>query len=265
MAALSKSTEKNRQTLNRRGRRVLRASFKRLQSSYNKASRGKPEDIHQARVSARRWAALCKTLQSGLGKANARRMAKAARRPAKKFADVRNLDIFRELAREFGLPQPRRIFDRQRAAQWRAASRFVSAPRLAKLYQDLTLGLQRFQPRVQECSDAANPHRKAWGLAMRGVLPKKEPGMKRWHKLRIAAKRRRYGLEAAQALGLLKSRARIKRLKKLQAVLGRAHDLELFREKLLHEFEPDAALQNRLRCEIKGCLRQAGKLLRNCR
>ncbi len=265
MAAEPKTAQKNRQTLNRRGRRVLRASFKRLQTAYGKAARGKPGDIHQARVSARRWAALCKILQSGLGRANARRMAKAARGPAKKLAGIRNLDIFRELACEFDLPRHRRVFERQRAALWRVSSRYVSPARLKKLYQDLTPGMQRFQPRLQESLDAANAHRKSWDRAMRAVLEKKEPGMKHWHKLRRAAKRRRYGLEAAQALGLLKSRARIKRLKKLQAVLGRAHDLELFREKLLHEFEPDAALQNRLRCEIKGCLRQAGKLLRNCR
>jgi CHAD domain-containing protein len=49
----------------------------------------------------------------------------------------------------------------------------------------------------------------------------------RLHQVRIAAKKLRYGLEIASGVGVRAAAARVRRLKQLQDLLGRMHDLQV--------------------------------------
>lgn len=205
----------------------------RLERLYAKAAAGEPEGIHQARVTARRWAAACKLLAGALGKKRAARMARSARKCARALADVRALDVCLEIARkEHAGPWLIRELERLREKNHRAARRVLESGRCRRLFQ----GLRRD---IAACGTPEKPpktavkilrkYAKEWDKRRRAAQAALHSG-DRWHRLRIAGKKWRYVLEASHDLGFLPSPEPAKTLKKLQSALGAAHDEEVLRE-----------------------------------
>ncbi len=204
----------------------LRAELEDLYNLYRDARSGNAQAIHQARVRARRWAAACKLLRNALGKKNAAGMAHQVRKLARALAGVRALDVSVQLAKERRAPAwLRQALQSLRRARWEKVKTKLDSVRLNNMRDKVSKSLlaARMQPGGAQAQASLNKTKQAWHRRCRVAMAGKTSHEK-WHGLRIATKKWRYALEAAETLRLARAGTPLQPFKNLQAALGKAHD-----------------------------------------
>ncbi len=204
---------------------------------------GEPEAVHQSRVASRRLREVLPVFIA-VDTRHGRAVATAVRRVTRALGPVRELDValglFDAAVASHGLrpvaqTAARRAMHSARTAALRKARATFTPRRQARLRAHLDtltsvtaadadpLAVRRaVQARVVR---AARRVRKA----LRHVTTLYSPN--RLHEVRIAVKRLRYALEAASTAGGARSAAsRVRRLRVVQDLLGRAHDLHVLGE-----------------------------------
>lgn len=193
--------------------------------------------VHRARVASRRLRAIAPVLAEAT--ASAGRAAKAVRHVTRTLGPVRELDVTAALYAELTATTAvhplahaavGRAIARHRAVAMRAARRALSPAQQKKLRAALdelardvdALPAAALAPAVV-ARVAQRARRLTAALDTLGVLYQPE----RLHAVRIAAKQLRYALEIAADLRRTPAAARLRQLRAVQDLLGRAHDLHV--------------------------------------
>jgi CHAD domain-containing protein len=222
-------------------RRLARTRLEALARQVPLALRGDVEGVHQARVASRRLRELLPLLAASPDQAaDVRRCRRRVRRITRSLGVVRELDVSARALEEVRRHHPaheRAVTDvleallreRERAEPaMRACVESASAGKLSARVLALAAG----------CADPATRRQMAALLAAR--LAGREHAVRatvaaagtiyapdRLHRIRIALKKYRYALELAQELERARIRGTLRRLKRLQDLLGTLHDLEV--------------------------------------
>lgn len=232
---------------------------------------GERAGVHQARVASRRLREVLPVLDAGPRVLRA--ATRAVRRVTRALGPVRELDVSQALADELLSAQPlhpvaaaslRRALAAARAEAMRAARTRLSERRVAKLATrlDAVEEVRASAARPAIASAAARVSRRA-ARARRltealGVLYEPE----QLHAVRIALKRWRYALEVLTELRRAKSPATLVGLRRLQDLLGRAHDLHVLGE---HVRAVEASVVTRSRPAARDLARFAETIDAACR
>ncbi|MCX7887355.1 MAG: CHAD domain-containing protein [Verrucomicrobiae bacterium] len=189
------------------------------------------ETVHQMRVASRR-------LRIGLQFLGMPRSAALARL-GRALGAVRVLDVNLQLLRSAPVPCP-------------AVERRLQQAR-AKRVAELRRIYARTKPvEVGQCRHDARRALTELHRALRKRLARFEenPSSETFHKLRIALKKYRYGLE------IVGEKKRLKQIKRLQELMGACHDIEV-----LLEWLPKGELREHFLKEHKRCWKAARKFL----
>jgi CHAD domain-containing protein len=208
------------------------------------ALEGDVSAVHRARVASRRLREVLAPMRGLLGDGAAERARLEVRRVTRALGPVRELDVaialFDELAARHALDPSARVAvvramtrDRDRAQRrMRAALTPRRRERLAATLGDLqdasgpdtaTRLLAAVNARV-----VRRGRRVRQALERAGALYVPE----RLHQVRIAVKQLRYALEVAGDLRRGRPSARVTQLRRIQDLLGRAHDLHVLAERV---------------------------------
>jgi CHAD domain-containing protein len=234
-------------TSTRTRRRFHEAFARRLEAfrhSLPLALAGDIEAVHDARVASRRLREAMPVLQSAADTSGLPKLGRRMRQVTRALGSVRDLDVSLELLDEVGTIhsslQPilagitKAVSDERRARhdEMLKVLEKVDPDRLAgrvdAFVTQFDRGLATSEWRLLL---AARLARRAARL-MRAIH---EAGAmyvaERVHAVRIATKQLRYAIELAGELGGLRTDAAERRLKRMQDVLGRLHDLEVLKER----------------------------------
>lgn len=178
-------------------------------------------------------------LSSGLKGSQAGKARRKIRRLTRALGNVRELDVtlglLDELARIEGVPRSAVEAVRARVIAERDHGRAAMIKRLDEVNVEK---LHRRLASVGEALDACEDER--WREALVGRVLKRaqrlaeavdEAGQmyapERLHRVRIATKKLRYGLEIAGGVGTRSAAPLVRSLKRMQELLGRLHDLQV--------------------------------------
>lgn len=215
--------------------RRLRALERRLPD----ALAGDEEGIHHARVASRRLREAVPVMAAGLAGVGPHKLERRLRRVTRALGPVRELDVL--LADVTALserwPQTRpactALQQRLRAKRDRllidARSR-LSSQRLRRLGEHTALLIDRLRAGEDErWTDALAAHltRQAEGLVAAVEAAGALYAVEALHAVRIACKQLRYALELADETGAATVSRPLGRLKGMQDILGRLHDLDV--------------------------------------
>jgi CHAD domain-containing protein len=225
----------------------VRAALGQIDANAAGAAEGRdPEYLHQVRVGLRRLRSTLRAFRPLLRKRQAAAFDRMLRDLLRALGGARDWDVFRRsnrdenlvrAARRRGAAARRRARVLLRSARFRTAPRRVlawakAAPWRPGAYPDEDVAafarraLRRLQDRVREDADGTD-----WRDAAQR------------HRVRVKVKRLRYGCECfAAAYQKRKVRPYLKRLRKLQQILGEMNDITVQRT-LLQEFARDARLR----------------------
>lgn len=216
---------------------VLAPRMAALSSVIAAAVAGDPEAVHQARVASRRLREVLPSFAVAHGGRAARH---AVRRVTRALGPVRELDValghFEAAVaahplRPAALAAARRALQTARTTAFRAARATLTPARRDRLQAALeafAVEASGIAPTAVDAAMAARLDRAARRLrvAVDRVSIVYAPG--RLHDVRIAVKRLRYALEAVAAVRGTKALAtRVRQLRHIQDLLGRAHDLHV--------------------------------------
>ncbi len=216
------------------------------------AQAGDEASVHQARVASRRLREALPVLGARADAGALDRAGRHVRRITRALGPVRELDVTLLLLAELEGKgaAPKRAIERVRAAviderlkRRRAMLAEIKPSRLNKLRKELVEVASpesRTTPTRSALAEAATQaaHR---AKKLRAAIDR-AGGIylaDRLHRVRIEAKKLRYALEIQRELSHSRSSARLNRLKHLQDLLGRVHDLEILLE---HTREVQASL-----------------------
>ncbi len=205
------------------------------------AREGDVRAIHQARVATRRLREALPLISAGKA---GRRLERVARSLTGVLGTVRELDValqmLQELTRSNGAPASaiaalRSAISNERLILQRDAAKQIDAIDMERLERKAVQVLER---RAVEGADPVD--RQARVLAARRRAARRAQLVEaavdaagaiylpdRLHQVRIAVKKLRYALEIVRDLIRSRAEARIRFLKRMQALLGRMHDLEV--------------------------------------
>lgn len=221
---------------------VLAARHTALTSTLPAALAGEPTAVHQARVASRRLREVLPIL--AVDDARTRRKArKAVRHVTRALGAIREIDVCLGLLDELTADVPlhasadaslRRALAAERATALAEARDVLSDSRQARLWKRLDAVERR-----RSHATAAAIATAAVRVARRATLARHlshgtgvlyEPHQ--LHQVRIAVKRWRYALEVFTELRHVKPPALLADLRRVQDVLGRAHDLHVLGERI---------------------------------
>ena len=228
---------------------ALRRNGSVLASASSRAGNGEVRAIHRVRVATRR---LREALPAAAGATNgdAERLTRQLRRVTKGLGFVRELDVSRDVLREFAEREAWPAVVVQRVDKYCQRQRDHGLRDVAEILDDLDgravrRDLQALAKSLEGVSEsagwadvAAQVRERARKLVEEiqgaGTVYAAEP----LHRVRVATKKLRYGVEVAgEAVpGMLR------RLKRLQAALGRLHDAQVLQRRIQ---ELAAATKNR--------------------
>jgi len=239
------------------------------------------EAVHQARVAVRRMRSDLRTFMVVLDAAWACDLRERMRWLQDGFSTARDADVLLAHLRRRSelLPDADRraaeaVFAPFRAARDRAYEHLgtmLREPRYAALLQDMVDAAKRppFNAAADEpaCDAIAAIVGDAWSALRKRVRARTRPPADReLHRIRIAAKRVRYGAEAVAPIAGERARALAHCAEAMQTILGDQHDAVEARERL-HELAPDgehafvagelAALAHRAACKGRAAWRTA--------
>jgi CHAD domain-containing protein len=200
---------------------------------------GDDRGVHQARVASRRLREAVPVLSTGLKGSKARKAQRKIRRLTRALGTVRELDVtlglLDQLARVPRLSRTAVEDVRAHVVAERDSRRAVMLKRLDRV------DVEKLIRRLGSLGDALNeadvePWRKALGAQLLkrsrrlgGAID--EAGHvyapEGLHRVRIAAKKLRYGLELAADSGTKQAAVHVRAIKRAQDMLGRLHDLQV--------------------------------------
>ena len=205
------------------------------------ARSGDVRAVHQARVATRRLREALPLIEAGKA---GRRLGRAARSLTGVLGPVRELDValqmLDELARSTGGPASaiatlRTAVSEERSVRHREVTKQIDEIDMERLQRKALHRLERRAAQGEHPTDrqarVVAARRRAARRAQRVEAAVDAAGAiylpDRLHRVRIAVKKLRYGLEIARDLSGSRAEARIRSLKRMQDLLGRMHDLEV--------------------------------------
>jgi CHAD domain-containing protein len=230
-------------TMNTRAPRATTVLLQRLAAALKRhlpqAVAGDQRGVHQARVASRRLREAVPVLATGLQGAKAGKARRKIRRLTRALGTVRELDVtiglLDELARSPNVARTAVEHVRAHVLSERAGRRKLMLERLEHVDTDkLARRLASVGAALEETT--LEPWRKALASRLiarsrRLTIAMDEAGHmyapERLHRVRIAAKKLRYGLELAADSGLTGAAPHLRILKRVQDMLGKLHDLQI--------------------------------------
>jgi CHAD domain-containing protein len=229
----------------RTGRATSRLLLRRAQALRRhlpQAVAGEHTGVHRARVATRRLREAVPVLSTGLKHSKARKARRKIRRLTRALGAVRELDVTLHLVdglmHQSDLPRNALEEVRRHVVEERDRRREVMLERLERVDLDK---LGRRLDSVAEALDGAGEE--AWrpvlaariaGRATRLEEAAAHAGKmyapERLHDVRIAAKKLRYALELAADSGTRSAAPLVRRIKRLQDLLGCLHDVQVLQE-----------------------------------
>lgn len=203
---------------------------------------GEPRAIHRARVACRRLRELLPVLEldaDTIRKVN-RRMKKLTRR----LGGVREIDVLTQLldelqsARLAPVRTLRRVGDEVREARDEAMGRFAHKS-IAEAFHRANRKLEHIAAKLEKIEDRGSRDR-SWRWAIDARVSRRAEALKtaiaeagamympeRLHRVRLALKKLRYGVELSAEAGGLAETSDIRLLKREQDLLGRLRDRQM--------------------------------------
>lgn len=226
-----------------RSRRFQQALGKRLAAldrNLPAALQHDAEALHRTRVASRRLREVLPVIETPVdsGDRSARKRRGRVRRLTQALGRVRELDVALALLDEFASSRPelappvgavRSEIQRERAVRYAAMIRSVEDIKPRKLAHDLSSlaatvrSSGKEQQRRLRARLLARARRLDTAVEEAGALY----AFDRLHTVRIAAKKLRYSLELVPELTRLGTQRLVGRVKQIQDLLGRLHDLEI--------------------------------------
>jgi triphosphatase len=225
----------------------VRAALEQIDANSAGAADGRdPEYLHQLRIGLRRLRSALRAFRSLLSKRDATDLDRELREILRAFGGARDWDVFRrsgsderlvQAAQRRYAPARRRAREMLRSAHFRTTlHRALAWAKTAPWRRDADpderievfarRSLRRLQDRLREDAE---------GIDWRDAVQR--------HRVRVKAKRLRYGCECfAAAYQKHKMRPYLKRLRKLQQILGEMNDITV-QSALLHELARSARLR----------------------
>jgi CHAD domain-containing protein len=200
---------------------------------------GDDTGVHQARVATRRLREAVPVLATGLKHSKAGKARRKIRRLTRALGTVRELDVTLQLIGELmqasNLPRPALEEVRRHVVEERDKRRSVMLERLEGVDVDK---LRRRLSSVVEALEASSDE--GWRQVLSARLVNRARRLKtaveqaghiyapeRLHEVRIAAKKLRYGVELAADGGVRSAAPLVARIKRVQDLLGRLHDMQI--------------------------------------
>lgn len=256
--------------------RLLHARLVRLLQTLPAAQAGDVTSVHQARVASRRLREALPVAASAAAGADWRRARKHARRITRALGPVRELDVALETLAEFGergvapataLARVRRAIVAAREARRAEMLAALSPRRLTKLRREFD-GLASRPDPADRAEALAQSAARVTTRAARLKAAIDHAGAvylaDRLHAVRIAAKKLRYAMEFDRELKRSRATARIRRLKEVQDLLGRLHDLEMLIEHTRAVQADLAATSRRASTDLDRLVRALEEECRQC-
>lgn len=219
--------------------RLLQRRTDALARHFPAAVAGEYTGVHQARVATRRLREAVPVLSIDLKHSKAGKARRKIRRLTRALGTVRELDVTLQLIGELmqgsDLPRPALEEVRRHVVEERDKRRSVMLTRLEAVDVEK---LRRRLHSVVEALEGSTDER--WRQVLSARLVKRARRLKtavanaghmyapeRLHEVRIAAKKLRYGVELAADGGLRSAVPLVVRLKRVQDLLGRLHDMQV--------------------------------------
>ena len=244
-------------TMNTRAPRPTIVLLQRLAATLKRhlpqAVAGDERGVHQARVASRRLREAVPVLSTGLHGAKAGKARRKIRRLTRALGTVRELDVtiqlLDELARSPNVSRTAVGEVRARVVKERAERRKLMLDRLEhvdmhKLDRRLAsvgtaLGEATLEPWRKALASRLIARSRRLLVAMDDAGHMYAP--ERLHRVRIATKKLRYGLELAADSGLTGAAPHLRTMKRVQEMLGKLHDLQILQAHVAQvEAEPRA-------------------------
>jgi len=218
---------------------VVERRFRALSRGLPDALAGDIEGIHQARVASRRLREAVPVLAGGLSGVGRRKLERRLRRVTRALGPVREVDVaiadVAAVSERWPSTRPACtvLQQRLRAKRHRLlldARGRLSSQRLRRLRDHTTLLIDRLKTAGDERwteTLAAHLTRQAEQLVAAVEAAGALYAVEALHAVRIACKRLRYALELADETGAAAVSRLLGRLKGLQDILGRLHDLDV--------------------------------------
>lgn len=218
---------------------LISARSRALNKALPLAIQGGGKGVHQARVASRRLREAVPVLSTGLKGIKARKTRKTIRKITRALGAVRELDValglIDELAAQDDISRPALQEVRLHVAGQRERRRDEMLASLAAV--DIT----KLDRRLEKLAvGAAEDPAGSWRDALARRLLKRAKRLAesvnaagqlyapdQLHRVRIDAKKLRYGLELASDSGVLAARPLVTAVRKIQTVLGTLHDLQV--------------------------------------
>jgi len=200
---------------------------------------GDAHGVHQARVASRRLREAVPVLTSGVKGAKAKKALGKIRRLTRALGTVRELDVTLQIIDDLTARQtlPRTALEdvRGHVVAERDERREVMLKRLAQV------NLSKLDKRLLAMGEAlADAEGEGWREALGARLVKRAKALavamseagrmyspEQLHKVRIASKKLRYGMELALDAGVKAAAAPLRAVKRVQETLGKLHDLQV--------------------------------------
>ena len=226
--------------------RLVQRHVKDLRLLFPRLRDGDVEDVHQARVATRRLREALPLMASAHPVEDTARMLKDV---ARALGAVRELDVMREalIAAEEWVPAgaaAAAVARRSLAGRQDGARRqLIKTLERSRAEGILRKAMPASRPLVRLLHAAGSSRR--WQQALRERIHARAEDVaaafqhasgvylpNRLHRLRIAVKKLRYSVEAADAVGLWRPRHLVRDLKRMQARLGEIHDWQVVLDRL---------------------------------
>lgn len=189
-------------------------------------------DLHQLRVQSRRLRVALEFFAVLFEPRPLRNVLRHLRRIMRALGNVRQCDVHLRLLRNHRAPALRQRLLAERAKHWREWQALWQ--RLGTVHFEEEFRALLARPRyctVRQLRDAIRDELdRLYRKTRKRYRQSEELGRRSWHKLRLAVKHYRYGLETAAAVFGVKAQPTIESLKELQGLLGLHHDLEVLRD-----------------------------------
>jgi CHAD domain-containing protein len=219
--------------------RLLAGRARALKQHLPHAVNGSDKGVHQARVASRRLREAVPVLTAGVKGSKAHKALRKVKRVTKALGAVRELDVtlhvLDDLASRDTLPRIALEQVRAHVVNERDERRAVMLKRMEDV------NAPKLERRLESvCEALEESDSEAWRAALGGRLVSRSKALtaamneaghiyapEQLHRVRIATKKLRYGLELASDAGAKAAAAPVRTVKRAQETLGTLHDLQI--------------------------------------
>ncbi len=201
---------------------------------------GEMETIHQMRVNSRRLRVGLDFFSALFAEGELNQIQRQLRRLTNTLGQVRALDVDRELLHAIckqsditptATARVRQSLLLERRARLAVLRQLIGVFEVSKFEQRVCalIATTRHEDKAvwvtRHCNERLNDLRRV--LRRRFKQYRKKETSKAFHKLRIAAKKYRYGLEASDSVFRAERKSQIRAVERVQDLMGAAHDVEV--------------------------------------